>query len=61
MDSLIEEWRQKQLFRMFSLNEFVKCVKFRFTRWYNRRTGRKGGLWESRFSSPIVEEEEIVW
>ena len=56
--SLIEEWRQKQIARMFSLSEFVKCVKFRFTRWYNRKTGRKGGLWESRFSSTIVEEEE---
>jgi hypothetical protein len=29
-----------------------------FTRWYNPKTGRKGGLWESRFSSTIVEEEE---
>jgi REP element-mobilizing transposase RayT len=58
LDSLIEQWRQKQIARMFSLSEFVKCVKFRFTRWYNRKTGRKGGLWESRFSSTIVEEEE---
>ena len=60
LDSLTEEWRQKQIARMFSLSEFVKCVKFRFTRWYNRRTGRKGGLWVSRFSSTIVEEEERV-
>ena len=33
-------------------------MKFRFTRWYNRKTGRKGRLWESRFSSTIVEEVE---
>ena len=58
LDSLIEEWRNKQIARMFSLSEFGKCVKFRFTRWYNRKTGRKGGVWESRFSSTIVEEEE---
>ncbi len=58
LDSVIEEWRKKQVARMFSLSEFVKCVKFRFTRWYNRKTGRKGGLWESRFTSVIVEEEE---
>ena len=44
LDSLIEEWRHKQLARMFSLSEFVKFMKFRFTRWYNRKTGRKGGL-----------------
>ena len=58
MDSVIEEWRQKQIARMFSLSEFVKCVKFRFTRWYNRKTGRQGSLWESRFTSVIVEDEE---
>ena len=58
LDDLTEEWRQRQIARMFSLSEFVKCVKFRFTRWYNRRTRRKGGLWESRFTSVIVEEEE---
>jgi REP element-mobilizing transposase RayT len=54
----IEEWRQRQVARMFSLSEFVKCLKFRFTRWYNRKNGRKGVLWESRFTSVMVEEEE---
>ncbi len=58
LDAVIEEWRQKQIARMFSLSEFVKCVKLRFTRWYNRNTGRRGPLWESRFTSVIVEEEE---
>ena len=43
---------------MFSLSEFVKRLKFRFTRWYNRKNGRKGVLWESRNTSVIVEEEE---
>ena len=57
-EAAIEEWRQRQVARMFSLSEFVKCLKFRFTRWYNRRNGRKGVLWESRFTSVIVEEEE---
>ena len=41
-----------------SLSEFVKCLKFRFTRWYNRRNGRKGVLWESRFTSVIVQSSE---
>ena len=57
-EAAIEEWRQRQVARMFSLSEFVKCLKFRFTRWYNRQHGRKGVLWESRFTSVIVEEEE---
>ncbi len=54
----IEEWRLKQVARMFSLSEFMRCVKQRFTWWYNRRTGRRGTVWESRFTSVIVEEEE---
>ena len=58
LDDLTEAWRQKQIACMFPLSELVKCVKFRFTKWYNRRTGRKGGLWESRFTSVIVEEAE---
>ena len=45
LDDLMEAWRQKQIARMFPLSEFVKCVKFRTTRWYNRRTGRS---WEGR-------------
>lgn len=54
----IDEWRQKQVDRMFSLSEFVKCVKQRFSRWYNRRNGRKGTVWEDRFVAVIVAEEE---
>jgi REP element-mobilizing transposase RayT len=54
----IEEWRQKQIARMFSLSEFVKCVKQRFSRWYNKRNDRKGTVWEDRFLAVIVAEEE---
>src|SRR5690606_28638076 len=52
----IEEWRQRQIERMYSLSEFVGCVKQRFTRWYNRQMDRKGVLWESRFTSVIVQD-----
>jgi hypothetical protein len=38
-DEAIEEWRQRQVAGMFSLSEFVKRLKFRLTRWYNRKTG----------------------
>ena len=43
---------------MFNLSEFVRCVKLRFTRWHNRRHGRRGTIWEERFGSVVVEEEE---
>jgi REP element-mobilizing transposase RayT len=58
LDSAIEEWRQRQITRMFNLSEFVRCVKLRFTRWHNRRHSRRGTIWEEKFGSVVVEEEE---
>ncbi len=43
---------------MFSLSEFMKALKQRFTQWYNRKAGRCGTLWESRYTSVIVEDAE---
>jgi REP element-mobilizing transposase RayT len=57
-EGAIEEWRQRQVARMFSLSEFMKAVQLRFSRWYNSRTGRRGTLWENRFTSVMVEEEQ---
>ena len=57
-EAAIEEWRQRQVARMFSLSEFMKAVQLRFSRWYNLQAGRRGTLWESRYTSVIVEEEE---
>ncbi len=58
LSGVIEEWRQKQVDRMFSLSEFMRCVKLRFTRWHNRKHGRRGTIWEEKFGSVVVEEEE---
>lgn len=59
-EAAIEEWRQRMLARMFSLTEFMKALKQRFTQWYNRRTGRTGTLWEGRYKSVIVEDENAA-
>ena len=56
--SAVEEWRQRQMRRMYSLSHFMGCVKQRFTRWHNAKTGRRGTIWEERFGSVVVEEEE---
>ena len=56
-DAAIEEWRQRMLRRMFSLSEFMKALKQRFSQWYNRRKGRTGVLWEGRYKSVIVQDE----
>ena len=55
---LIEAWRQRQIGAMYSLSEYMKRVKQRFTRWYNKRTGRVGIFWEDRYRSTIVQDEE---
>ena len=44
--------------RMFSLTGFMKALKQRFTQWYNRRNGRTGTLWEGRYKSVIVQDED---
>ncbi len=46
--------------RMFSLSNFMKSLKQRFSTYYNRNHQRSGTLWEERFRSVIVEGEETT-
>ncbi len=46
--------------RMFSLSNFMKSLKQRFSSCYNRNHHRAGTLWEERFRSVIVEGEETT-
>ncbi len=46
--------------RMFSLSNFMKSLKQRFSSSYNRNHQRSGTLWEERFRSVIVEGEETT-
>ncbi len=46
--------------RMFSLSNFMKSLKQRFSSYYNRTHQRSGTLWEERFRSVIVEGEETT-
>jgi hypothetical protein len=41
---------------MHDLSEFMKTLLQRFTRWHNKRTKRRGNLWEETFKSVIVED-----
>lgn len=41
--------------RFCDLSLFVKEIKERFSRWYNKRHGRRGTLWMDRFKSVLVE------
>ncbi len=46
--------------KLESLSEFVREIKVNFTRFYNKRHGRKGYFWGDRFKSVIVEKGETL-
>ena len=41
---------------MGDLSVFMKELKHRFSKWFNRRHGRFGTLWAERFKSVVVED-----
>ena len=43
-----------------NLSEYVKDLKQRFTRYYNKKQGKKGYFWSDRFKSVIVEEGDTL-
>ena len=48
--------RESVVSRMSDVSAFMKEVKQRFSRWYNKTTGRFGTLWAERFTSVVVED-----
>ena len=52
---VLERLRARFLRRMWDLSEFMLTLKQKFTIWFNRKHGRVGTLWESRFRSVVVE------
>ena len=46
--------------KLASLSEFMREIKVNFTRFYNKRQGRKGYFWGDRFKSVIVERGETL-
>jgi hypothetical protein len=42
---------------MGDISVFVKELKQRFSKWYNKRTERFGTLWAERFKSVLVEDQ----
>ena len=52
-----EDIRRKLLERMGDVSAFMKELKQRFSRWYNRRHERFGTLWAERFKSVVVENQ----
>ena len=54
---LPEDLRAGLLSRMGDVSAFMKELKQRFSRWFNRMHHRLGTLWAERFKSLVVEDE----
>ena len=54
------ELREQHLSRMWDLSKFMKPIKQRFSRWFNEKNDRVGTLWEQRFDSALLEQNEIT-
>ncbi|OCC15465.1 transposase [Dissulfuribacter thermophilus] len=52
----IDRFREK----FSGLSEYVKEIKQRFSRYYNKKHGRRGYFWGERFKSVLVEEGESL-
>jgi len=46
--------------RFCDVSLFVKELKERFSRWYNKQNGRRGTLWMDRFQSVLVEDGKAL-
>jgi REP element-mobilizing transposase RayT len=55
-EEYIQRIHGRYTYRMHDLSEFMKTLLQRFTRWHNKRTKRRGNLWEETFKSVIVED-----
>jgi len=55
-----EQFLNKYKRRFCDISLYVKEVKERFSRWYNKKHSRKGTLWMSRFKSVLVEDGEAL-
>ena len=54
------EYRERLMARMFDVSVFMRELKQRFTQWYNKKAKRKGPLWDDRFKSVRLEDDETV-
>ncbi len=55
-----ERLRARLRRRMGDLSEFMRTLRQRYTRWYNRTTGAVGTLWAERFGSVLIEDSPSV-
>lgn len=55
-EAILDSFRK----RFCDLSSFVKELKERFSRWFNKHHSRRGTLWMDRFKSVLVEDGEAL-
>ena len=55
-----EQLRERYFSRMWDLGKFMKSLKQRFSRWFNKTHQRKGTLWEERYNSALIEDGYVA-
>jgi REP element-mobilizing transposase RayT len=60
MEAEAEKLLQRFKDRFCDVSLFVKELKERFSRWFNKQQGRRGTLWMDRFKSVCVEGEAAL-
>jgi len=56
VEALLDQFRE----RFCDLSTYMKEVKERFSRWYNKKHGRTGTLWQGRFKSVLVQDGDAL-
>ncbi len=60
MEDEVEKVLQRFKDRFCDVSLFVKELKERFSRWFNKQNGRRGTLWMDRFKSVCVDGEAAL-
>ena len=60
LDEHYEKTIRGFLDRFCSLKHFMKELKERFSRWFNKRHARRGTLWQERYKSILVRNGEAL-
>lgn len=60
MNEEVEELLERFRSRFCDLPHFVKELKERFSRWFNKHQGRKGTLWMDRYKSVLVQDGDAL-
>ena len=55
-----EQMRERYFSRMCDLGQFMKSLKQRFSRWFNKTHQRIGTLWEERYNSALIEDGYVA-